>query len=120
MEDAQLARAVGDSQYTPATDKGYTHVVAEGVQDSTDNTQVGFRVLLAMDHCNGGFRCIPENHTARLIVATVDEKSIEQTMVGGLDGTYVPGEVHVGSNSRRGDMWVHRKGGNVPKGEDPW
>jgi hypothetical protein len=50
VEDARLARAVGDTQNTPATDKGDTHVVGAG-QDSTDNTRVGFRVLNAMDHC---------------------------------------------------------------------
>lgn len=117
VDDAQLARAVGDTQYTPATDKGDTR---RGVRDSTDKTHVGFRVLLAMDHCNVGLRCTPGNHTVRLIAATVDEKkSIDETTVRDQDGTRAQGEVHVVSNSIRENMRVQHKEGNVPEGEDP-
>ena len=97
MEDARLARAVGDTQNTPATDKGDTHVVVGVVQDSTDNTHVGFRVLLAMDHCGERLWCTPGSHTVRLIAAS--EKKSDGTMAAGdLDGTYVPGEEHVVGN----------------------
>jgi len=119
VDDARLARAVGDTQCTPATDNGDTQPVA-AVQDSTDNTRVGFRVLLAMDHCNVGLRCTPGNHTVRLIAATVDEKSIDETTVRDLDGTYALGEAHVVGNSVRENMRVRHKEGNVPEGEDPW
>ena len=95
MDDAQLARTVGDTQNTPATDKGDTHVVG-AVQDSTDNTHVGFRVLLAMDHCGERLWCTPGSHTVRLIAAT--EKSDELTAAEDLDGTYVPGEERVVGN----------------------
>ena len=105
VDDAQLAWAAGDTQLVAV------------VQDSTDNTRVGFRVLLAMDHCNVGLRCTPGNHTVRLTVATVDEKSIDETTVGDLDGTYAQGEV---GNSIRENMRVRHKEGNVPEGEDPW
>ena len=110
MDDAQLARTVGDTQNTPATDKGDTHVVG-AVQDSTDNTHVGFRVLLAMDHCVAWYT--PGNHTVQL--AATEKSLVDETMAAGdLDGTYVQGEAHAVDNSC---IRVHHKEGNV---EDPW
>ena len=119
VEDGRLARVVGDTQYTPATDRD-TQVVAGAAQDSTDNTRVGFRVLLAMDHCHVELRCTLGNHTVRLIAATGDEKSIDETTARSPGGTYVLEGGHVLDNSIRGSMRAHRKEGNVPEGEDPW
>ena len=85
---------MGDTQNTPATDRGDTQVgvVAEAVQNSTDNTHVGFRALLAMDHCHVELRCAPDSHTVRPIAATVDEqKPADETMAADPDGTYVLG-----------------------------
>jgi len=121
--DAQLAGAVGDTQNTPATDdKGDTQVgVAGAAQDSMDSTRGGgFPALLAMDHCHVDveLRCTPDNHTVRLVAATVDEKKlIDETTAGDLDGTRVLGVV---DNPIRGSMRVHRKEGKVQEEEDPW
>jgi len=55
VENAQREGVVEETQNTPATDRDIqVGVVAEVVQDSTDNTRVGYRVLLAMDHCHVG------------------------------------------------------------------
>lgn len=117
MEDARLARAVGDTQNTPTTDKENTHVVVGAGQDSTDNTHVGFRVLIAMDYCVGELLCTLGNYTVRLIAATGKKSIDETTAAGDLDGTCVLREARVGDNWKPGCTRVHHKEGNV---EDPW
>jgi hypothetical protein len=118
VEDARLARAVGDTQNTPTTDKGDTHAVVGAGQDSTDNTHVGFRVLNAMDYCVARLMlCTLGNRTVRLIAATERKSTDETTAAGDLDGTYVLREARVGDNWKPGCTRAHHKAGNV---EDPW
>ena len=118
MEDARLARAVGDTQNTPTTtDKGDTHAVVGAGQDSTDNTHAGFRVLFAMDYCDQKLLCTLGSHTVRLIAATGKKSTDETTAAGDLDGTNVLAVALVGDNWKPGCTWVHHKEGNF---EDPW
>lgn len=121
MEDARLAWVVEDTQNTAATGKGDTQMgVAGVVQDSRDNTHGGSLVLLAMDHCHVDLWCTPDNHTVRLIAATVDEKLVDEMVGDPLEGRCVLG-VRGADSSIRGSILVHRKEDNVPvpwKGED--
>jgi hypothetical protein len=118
VEDARLARAVGDTQNTPTTDKGDTHAVVGAGLDSTDNTHVGFRVLNAMDHCVVKLLlCTLGNHTAQLIAATGKKSIDETTAAGDLDGTNVLRVALVEDNWKPGCTRVHHKEGNF---EDPW
>lgn len=110
---------MGETRNTPATDRDtQVGVVAEVVQNNTDNTHVGYRVLLAMDHCHVGLHYNQGSHTVQLIAAT-ERKQIDETTAGDLDGTCAQ-EVCGVDNSIRGSMGrVHRKESSVPVGEDP-
>ena len=114
LEDVQLARAVGDTQNTPATDKEDIHVV---VGAGWNNTLVEFRVLHAMDYCGGKLICTLGNYTVQLIAATGKKTIDETTAAGDLDGIFVQREAQEADKSKPGYTPVHHMEGNV---EVPW